>query len=44
MSFHRLSYHPLDGPLDPEEAAGGWWDLCPECDQPHDPEDECEPE
>ena len=31
--FHRLVIDPLDGPLDPEEYDGGWWDgACPHTD------------
>ena len=41
MAWHRLTYNPLDGPLDPEEAEGGYWDPCPDCDGDHDPDDGC---
>ncbi len=44
MSWHRLTYHPLDGPLDPEEMAGGYWDECPTCGVPHSPDEECDEE
>ena len=26
MVWHRLTWHPLEGPLDPEEMAGGYDD------------------
>ena len=26
MVWHKLTYHPLDGPLDPDEMAGGYDD------------------
>ena len=30
MVWRKLVVNPLDGPLDPDEFAGGYWD--PECD------------